>query len=344
MNPSAIPRLRIGVLGAANIARQFTAGLRLSTLVSVSAVASRNADKAAAFAQENNIKRSYGSYEELLADPDIDAIYNPLPNALHAAWSIRALEAGKHVLCEKPLAVTPAETCAMFDAARAQGLVLREAYPYMAQPQTIAMRRLLLDGAIGAVQFVQASIGFSLPGTANVRFERALGGGAVLDAGSYPVSLVRIAVGQCPKRVSAIARFYEPDVDRTLMATLDFPGGALAQISCSFTVGNHRHAVIAGDDGVLETTFLNHDRSGPPQLQLKRGKASTASTETIEIGAGDGFQLEAEAFARLVYGDTAAWTGATPEESIDIMATIDAIRRSAALGGDWIDVQRSPTP
>jgi predicted dehydrogenase len=338
MSHSATPILRIGVFGAANIARQFIAGVRPSTLVSVCGIASRDAAKADAFARENGVARNYGSYEELLADPAIDAIYNPLPNALHAPWSIRAAEAGKHVLCEKPLAVTPAEALAMFDAARAHGVVLREAYPYMAQPQTITLRRLLREGAVGRVQFVQASIGFSLPDAPNVRYERALGGGAVLDAGSYPVSLVRIAVGERPNRVSAIARFYKPDVDRTLMATLEFPGGALAQISCSFTVGNHRHAVIAGDDGVVETTFLNHDRSGPPLLQLKRGRASTAPSETINTGAGDGFQLEAESFARLVAGNTAAWSGATPEESVDIMAIIDAIRRSAALNGSWMDV------
>jgi predicted dehydrogenase len=338
MNPSTASVLRIGVLGAANIARQFVAGVRSSTLVSINAVASRDPLKAAAFAQETGIARSYGSYEELLADPGIDAIYNPLPNGLHAPWSIRAAEAGKHVLCEKPLAVTPVEARAMFDAAQAHGVVLREAYPYMAQPQTITMRRLLREGAIGTVQFVQASIGFSLPDAPNVRYDRALGGGAALDAGSYPVSLVRIALGERPVRVSAIARFHEPEVDRTLMATLEFAGGALAQISCSFTTGNHRHAVIAGDDGVLETTFLNHDRSGPPLLQIKRGKASTALNETIDTGAGDGFRLEADSFAQLVAGDSAAWTGATPEESVDITATIDAIRRSAGLNGAWIDV------
>ncbi len=340
MNQPSASVLRVGVLGAANIARQFIAGVRGSSLLTVDCVASREAGKAAAFAGETGVARSCGTYEELLADPDIDAIYNPLPNGLHAPWSIRAVEAGKHVLCEKPLAVTAAEVQAMFDAARAHGVILREAYPYMAQPQTVTMRRLLREGAVGKVQFVQASIGFSLPGAPNVRYDRALGGGAVLDAGSYPVSLVRIAVGERPVRVSATARFYEPEVDRTLMAMLEFPGGALAQISCSFAVGNNRHALIAGDDGVLETTFLNHDRSGPPVLQLKRGKASTAANETMTLDAGDGFRLEADSFAHLLRGETEAWTGATPEESLDIIAAIEAIRKSAATNGAWIDIPR----
>jgi D-xylose 1-dehydrogenase (NADP+, D-xylono-1,5-lactone-forming) len=336
VNQTAAPVLRVGVLGAANIARQFITGVKGSPLVSVACVASRDEAKARAFAAETGVARSCGSYEALLADDGIDAIYNPLPNGLHAEWSIRAAEAGKHVLCEKPLAVTEAEAQAMFDAARRHGVILREAYPYMAQPQTVTLRRLLGEGAIGQVQFVQASIGFTLATGPNVRLERDLGGGAVLDAGSYPVSLVRIAVGQRPTRVSAAARFYEPEVDRTLMATLEFPGGALAQIACSFTSGNHRHAVIAGDGGVLMTTFLNHDRAGPPVLQVKRGNAGTTPNEVMELEAGDGFRLEAESFARLVTGDEAAWTGASPAESIDIMATIEAIRISAHTNGAWV--------
>jgi D-xylose 1-dehydrogenase (NADP+, D-xylono-1,5-lactone-forming) len=340
VSQTTAPVLRVGVLGAANIARQFIAGVKGSALVSVTCVASRDVAKAAAFARETGVPRSCGSYEELLADPTIDAVYNPLPNGLHAPWSIRAAAAGKHVLCEKPLAVTEAEARDMSDAARANEVILREAYPYMAQPQTIGTRRLLREGAIGRVQFVQASIGFSLAGGPNVRFERALGGGAILDAGSYPVSLVRIAVGERPVRVCATARFYEPEVDRTLTGMLEFPGGALAQIACSFTSGNHRHALIAGDDGVLETTFLNHDRAGPSLLHLKRGKSGTAQVETTDTGAGDGFRLEAESFARLVAGDSEAWTGATPEESIDIMAAIEAMRRSANMNGAWVAIAK----
>ena len=335
-------RLRIGVLGAASIARQFIAGVKGSDRVAVVAVASRNAAKAQAFAAENGVPRAVGSYEALLADGEVDAVYNPLPNGLHAAWSIRAAEAGKHVLCEKPLCVDEAEARAMFAAAERHGVVLREAYPYMAQPQTIAMRRLLRERAVGAVQFVQAAIGFSLPAAPNVRYDDALGGGAVLDAGSYPVSFLRIAVGERPVRVSALARFYEPGVDRTLTALVEFPGGALGQVACSFTAGHHRHGLIAGDNGVLENTFLNHDRSGPPLLRLRRG-TSPVPPEVIDEGAGDGFRLEADQFARLIRGEAGAWTGATPGESMDIMATIEAARRSAEEGGRFVDVPPAAT-
>ena len=330
-------RLRIGVLGAANIARQFIAGVRPSDLVEVAAVGSRDEAKARAFAAETGVSRTLGSYEALLADPDIDAVYNPLPNSLHAPWSIRAVEAGKHVLCEKPLAVSEGEAAAMFAAAERNGVVLREAYPYMAQPQAITVRRLLRERAVGNVQFVQACIGFTLPAGPNVRWDEALGGGAVLDAGSYPVSFLRLAVGERPLRVSAVARFRSPGVDNTLAATVEFPGGTLGQVSCSFSSGNHRHGLIAGDGGVLESTFNNHDRSGPPHVHLRRGTAPVPP-EVIDPGAGDGFRLEAEQFARLVRGETDAWTGATPAESLDIMAIIEAARRSAADNGRWVDI------
>ena len=330
-------KLRVGVLGAANIARQFIAGVSGSDLVEVVAVASRNPGNAHAFALDTSVPRALGSYEALLADPDVDAIYNPLPNSLHAPWSIRAVEAGKHVLCEKPLAMSEAEARAMFAAADKAGVVLREAYPYMAQPQAITLRRLLGERAVGAVQFVQASIGFTVRPGGNVRFDRELGGGAVLDAGSYPISFLRLAVGERPSRVSASARYHSPGVDLTLAATCEFPGGALGQIACSMGVGNHRDGLIAGDDGVLECTFLNHGRSGPPVLQLRRGTAPV-SPEVIDPGADDGFRLEAEQFARLVHGEATAWTGATPDESIDIAAIIAAARQSAADGGRWVDI------
>src|ERR1700709_1944789 len=129
--------VRVGVLGAANIARQFISGVKPSSLVAVAAVASRSAQKAEKCAHENAVSRFHGSYEALLADPEIDAIYNPLPNSLHAQWSIRACEAGKHVLCEKPLAVTGEEALAMFEAAQRHGVHLVEGYPYLAQPQTL---------------------------------------------------------------------------------------------------------------------------------------------------------------------------------------------------------------
>ncbi len=325
--------LRIGVLGAANIARAFITALRGSAKVDVCAVASRDAEKAAAFARENGIAQSFGSYEAMLTDPTIEAIYNPQPNNLHAEWTIKAANAGKHVLCEKPFAANSAETKAMFDAAAANSVYVVEAYPYRAQPQTIKLAELLREGAIGKVQLIQASFGFPLPVSGNIRWNPSLAGGALMDAGSYPISLVRMIAGERPTRVHAMARFADSGVDSTLIGSIDFPGGVLAQISCSFGTARHRHALIIGEAGSIETTFYNDTSDTlPPQIVIKRGIALDAPREIIEVEAALGFRVQGEAFYYLVRNGWASWPGATPEETTDIMLTTDALARSARDG------------
>ena len=217
------PALRIGILGAAKIARAFCDGVRPSPKVVVTAVASRDAAKGKAFALESGIPQVHATYESLLSDPAIDAIYNPLPNNLHAQWSIRAAEAGKHVLCEKPLATSAADARAMFEAARRHAVYLVEAYPYRAQPQTLKMRELLNAKAIGRVQLVQAAFGFPLTDAANIRMDPALAGGALMDAGCYPVSLVRTIAGERPSRVHAMAKWAPSGVDLTLAGIAGVP-------------------------------------------------------------------------------------------------------------------------
>ena len=332
MNAVSKP-MRIGVLGAANIARAFTAALRSSTKVDVCAVASRDADKAVAFAQENGIQQSFGSYEALLADVSIDAIYNPLPNNLHAEWTIKAANAGKHVLCEKPLAMNAAEARAMFAAGERNNVFVVEAYPYRAQPQTIKLAELLREKAIGKLQTVQASFGFPLTAPGNIRWDPELGGGALMDLGSYPVSLVRLIAGTRPLRAQAMASFTERGVDRTLQGTLEFANGLLAQISCSFAVARHRDATIIGDAGIIQTHFYNDtSEQFPPLLHVQRGAAFDSPRETITCAAARGFLAEAESFADLVDLGWPHWTGATPEESIDIALTLDALAASAKSG------------
>ena len=333
MSDETFKPLRIGVLGAANIARLFITSLNGSAKMDVCAVASRDGNKAAAFAQENGIAQSFGSYEAMLADASIEAIYNPQPNNLHAEWTIKAANAGKHVLCEKPFAANAAETKLMFDAAAANNVFVVEAYPYRAQPQTIKLAELLREGAIGKVQLIQASFGFPLPVSGNIRWDPLLAGGALMDAGSYPVSLVRMIAGERPTRVHAMARFTDRGVDSTLIGSIDFPGGLLAQISCSFGTARHRHAVIIGDAGSIETTFYN-DTSGtlPPQIVIKRGIALDAPREIIELEPAQGFRVQGEAFYDLVRSGWASWPGATPAETVDIMLTIDALAASARDG------------
>jgi len=321
--------LRIGVLGAAKIARMFVSGVAPSSSVVVSAVASRAADKAEQFARESGVPRFHDSYEALLADPEIDAIYNPLPNSLHAEWSIRACEAGKHVLCEKPLCTSGDEARAMFAAARNNRVQLVEGYPYRAQPQTITLLEMIHAGAIGTLQLIQSTFGFSLAAGPNIRTNAELAGGSLMDAGTYPVSLICMATKQRPARVSAVAHWAH-GVDIALAATLEFKTGLLAQVTSSFSTSLHRFALIAGTDGVIQTSFLNHPPlQRPAEFLVKRGVGAEKEFERVESPAMNGFRAEAESFARLVRGSGPGWEGPSPQESIDIALTLEAILHSA---------------
>ena len=339
------PPVRFGILGAANIARQFTRGLVGSTGAEVVCVGSRDAEKARAFAAECAIPRSHPSYEAVLADPEVEAVYIPLPNDMHAEWAIKAAAAGKHVLSEKPLCLGGAEATAMFAAAKAHDVHLREAYPYMSQPQTLRVRDLLAQGAIGKIQTLSAAFGFSIAhpdGTpkvdpANIRLVPARGGGALLDAGTYAMSFVRLAVGERPTRVHATQRNTTTGVDLTVAATLEFPSGALAQISCTMAASFHRHAVLVGDAGIIETSYANHaPADGRLTLRLKQGIPNTNPFTTETLDGADGFRLEAESFARLVRTGT-GWNGATEAESIDIALALAAVAASAR-SGIWVDL------
>ena len=343
-------QLRVGILGSANIAKSFARDVRPSKRVQVAAVASRDAATAAAFAAAQGIPRHHGSYEALLADARIDAIYIPLPNSLHAAWAIMAAEAGKHVLCEKPLALNLAEARAMFAAARAHGVMLLEAYPYYFQPQTGDMLALLREGAIGAVRSVYASFGFPLANPQNnIRMVPELGGGALLDAGSYPLSLIRLVMGEAPTHVRAEATWAPTGVDINMTATLRYADGRRAQLECAMDAANHRRAVVAGSAGTIETEYLNHtsDEAGgnsfghlPSQMRLRRGTANTVPFEDIRSPCGSGFRFAAEAFATVVAARDFAAIERAAAASVDNAATLAALAASARQRRE-IEVERS---
>jgi xylose dehydrogenase (NAD/NADP) len=326
--------VRFGVLGAARIARSFVEGVAPAENISVVAVASRDKLRAESFARETGIARLHESYQDLLADPEVEAIYNPLPNALHAPWCIRACEAGKHVLCEKPLALSAAEARSMFDAARANGVLLFEAYPYLCQPQTTSLRRMIAAGELGRLRVIQAAFGFTLMREGDIRLEAALGGGALLDVGSYPVSLVRVLAGAPPVRVRAVTTPFGIDVDGTTVAILEHADGLIAQIMGSFETALYRGALILGDAGSVETNFGNHispDPSRPSWLRIKRG-VQEATPELVSHAPSNGFRLEAESFAKAVRLGPQHWAGATPEQSVDIALALEAILESARTG------------
>jgi len=334
-----VTALRFGILGCANIAKPFVRDVAASPAVRVVAAASRNADTAAAFAAAHGIARHHGSYEALLADAEVDAIYLPLPNSLHAEWAIKAAESGKHVLCEKPLALDAGQARAMFDAAQRHGVMLLEAFPYYFQPQTGDMLALLHGGVIGSVRSVQACFGFTLSNPqGNIRMNRELGGGALLDAGSYALSLIRLAMGCAPQRVQADAHWAESGVDISLAGTLYYADGRRAQLTCAMDTAVHRRAIIVGTQGVIETEYLNHtstqaggDARGyrPSQLRVRRGIGQPF--EDIRSGVGSGFQFAAEAFAKVVAEQDFAAIGRAAAASLDNAATLEALALSARL-------------
>lgn len=317
--------LRIGILGAARIARNFVAGVTGSAKVLVSSVASRDHVRAREFARDTGIAAAADSYATLITSPDIDAIYNPLPNSLHAEWSIRAMDAGKHVLCEKPLAVSRAEAVTMFDAARRNGVHLVEAYPYRLQPQTLELQRVLAEGVIGQVRTVQAAFGFPLADRGDIRFDPALAGGALMDLGCYPLSLIRMIAGAMPQSMQAMGTWDSLGVDRAAVVSMQFADGLLAQAACSFETVIHRQALIAGDAGVIETTFANHTTETPPVIRIRHGSDRRAPMEELAVAPVNGFLAEAEAFADLVSGQP--WTGITEAESLDMADILDQARR-----------------
>lgn len=344
---SKITPLRIGVLGAANIAKQFTDAVRDSKYVAVVAVASRSQSKANEFGQQHQVAIRHGSYEALLADAHVECVYVPLPNSLHCEWVIKALEAGKHVLCEKPLALNLDEATRMFAAAKANDVMLLEAFPYYFQPQTGVMMDLIGGGAIGKVQSVSASFGFTLPppGTGsssspagNIRLKPELGGGALLDAGSYPLSLIRLAMGCKPTRVLAHPQWDAVSgVDIAMMATLFYADGRMAQMSCAMNVANERRALIRGTNGTLETEYINH--AGVPlasQMRIRRGTAFNVPYEQVPSPSGthigSGFRFCAEAFAQKIRAADFAALQVASQYSLDNAAVLDALARSAKSG------------
>jgi predicted dehydrogenase len=338
-SPRSVP-LRLGILGTANIARGFVPPLAGSTVVRVDAVASRSREKAAQFGAEFGIRTCHASYEALLADADIDAIYIPLPNSLHKVWALRAIEAGKHVLCEKPLALNLTEAREMFEAAAKNNVMLLEAFPYMFQPQTALAVSLAQSGRIGTVQHVQAAFGFHIADPDNVRFDPALGGGALLDAGCYPVSFVRLIMGAPPQRVHAQARWHPRGVDESVFVTLEYASGCVAQVACSMRTGIHRRAMIAGTHGAIDTNYLNTTSDETPgTLMLKEGIAWSNQWVAQDYTRGSGFLFEAEAFANSVTNNDQAAIARWRDISLDNAATLDAIMESAR-SNRAIDVQR----
>jgi predicted dehydrogenase len=318
-------------LSTARIARtRFVPGVRAGTEGVVVAVASREDERARAMATELGIPRAHGSYYALLTDPEVDAVYVGLPNGLHPEWTVRAAEAGKHVLCEKPVAPTRAEAARMVEACRRAGVVLMEAFMYRLHPQHARVLELLGQGTIGAPVFVRASFCFAMDAarrrSGDVRLQADLAGGALMDVGCYAVDVARYLFGAEPVEASAQAR-RDPafGVDTTLAGTLRFPGDRLALIDGSFDAAGTQRYEVAGPGGLIrvERAFL----PGEGRTTISVSAGGQERTETVP-GAHQ-YALEADHFARSV---RAGRLLPPSEDGLLQAAAVEALHESAATG------------
>ncbi|MDX2168499.1 MAG: Gfo/Idh/MocA family oxidoreductase [Deltaproteobacteria bacterium] len=319
--------LRIGVLGAARITPMaLLKPARLVPEAAITAVAARDAARARAFATRHGIARVHDSYAALLADPDLDAIYNPLPNGLHAEWTIRALEAGKHVLCEKPLASNAAEAQQMADAAARTGRRLIEAFHWRYHPLATRMRAVIDSGALGPVRHVEATMCIPLPIPGDIRYRYDLAGGATMDVGCYTISVVRFLAGAEPEVLRAEARLSSPNVDRWMTADLRFPDGVSGRITCSLFSATllKLQAIVRGERGEMRVfnPFAPHFHH---RLTLRTG-----GTTTREHVPGDAtYTHQLRAFVAAVRDGTP--TPTEPDHGVANMRVIDAVYDRAGL-------------
>ncbi len=328
-------RVKWGVLGNATIARVCVIpAIQRSGNGIVHALATRSPQRAAPLASEHRIERVYGDYRKLLEDPDIDAVYVPLPNHLHHPWTIKALKAGKHVLCEKPLACNAAEALEMAEAASGTGLLLMEALMYRFHPRSRRIRRTVAEGGIGEPRWVRSSFCFHigeerLATSDNPRMRPEMGGGALLDVGCYGVSVARWLLGAEPGRLQAQAVYHPSGVDVHFVGTLLFADTRLATVEASFVSALQQTYTVVGTDAAIE---LPHDAFVPWEKDARftiRGRDQETGLEEIVPGA-DEYQLMVEHFSDAVLKGTVPTV--SPEESIRNMRVLDGLAEAARTG------------
>lgn len=313
--------VRWGIIGTAKINRKLLAGAAAAEGVEVVAVASRDAERAGAYAREMGIPVAHGSYDALLADPAVDAVYISLPNDLHHPWTMRALAAGKHVLCEKPYTRRPAEVTAAWDAADAAGLVLQEAFMWRHSPQT---RRLLeILPRIGPLQLIRATFAFALDEPGNVRLAPELDGGSLMDVGCYTVSAARLIAGEEPDRVHGEQAVGPSGVDIRFSGLLHFPRGVTALVASAFTT-DHQGLEVVGRHGSLFVPDPWHARAGRIVLRTSGGE------ETIAVPFRDPYGAELEDMVAAIRGEDRPLLGR--EDALGQATTIAALYRSAETG------------
>jgi len=289
--------LRWGVLSTALINTKMLRGAALTPTVEVAAVASRDLARAQAYAAMWGIARAYGSYDHLLADPDIEAVYIPLPNSLHHHWTMRALRAGKHVLCEKPYSPRPSDVEEAFDEAAARGLILSEAFMHRYNPQTLTLAQLVRDGAIGEIRTISAAFSWPTDAPGDVRLDPALDGGCLLDVGVYCISAARLLAGE-PTAVVALQVLSTTGVDTRFVGLLEHQGGVLTHFDCGFHLPDRSRLEVVGTVATIEVTDPWHCFT--PQILLT---PQHGSPYQVTVATENSYQLELEEFGRAVRGE-----------------------------------------
>ncbi len=309
-----------GIVSTADINRKVIPGAHASDKIDLVGVASRDQGRADAYAHEWDIPRSYGSYEALLADPEIEAVYISLPNTLHAEWSIKALDAGKHVLCEKPFTRHPEEVDAAFDAAERNGRLLSEAFMYRHNPQTAKLVELVRDGAIGELRLIRSAFSYGLYDLENIRLRTDVEGGALMDVGCYNVSGSRLLGGE-PERVWGEAWYGSSGTDWVFNGTLRFPGNVLATFDCATALSERDELEAIGSEGSL---FLDDPwHCVHPVIELRRNDG----VERIELEPVDSYRLELENLSDAIRGEASLLLGR--EDALGQAKALEALHRSA---------------
>lgn len=323
-----------GVLGAAKIARlKVIPAMQQSKLGRIEGLASRDGERARTTAQELGIPRSYGSYEEMLADPEIEAVYNPLPNHLHVPLTVQAMDAGKHVLCEKPIALTADEAQALVAAQARTGKIVAEAFMVRHHPQWQRARELVQSGALGTVRAMNVNFAYHLTDPTNVRNMADIGGGGLYDIGCYAVATARYLFGAEPEKVIAlIDRDPVTKVDRVTSGLLAFPGNRQLTFTCSTQVVPYQKAIVLGDKGRLEVSVpFNADPTKPTKILIDDGSdLYGANIRAEEFPPADPYLLQGDAFVRAIRGIERLAYPIT--DAVANMKVIDALFRSAETG------------
>ncbi|MEN3340374.1 MAG: hypothetical protein V7647_4050 [Acidobacteriota bacterium] len=331
-------KLRWGVLGVARIAtNKVIPAMQKGAWTRVDAIASRDGARARRAAAALGIPKAYASYEELLADRDIDAVYIPLPNHLHVPWTIRAAEAGKHVLCEKPIALTAGEAAQLIEIRDRTGMLIEEAFMVRTHPQWLRAAAIVRSGRLGPLRSVTGTFSYFNDDPANVRNVRAYGGGALLDIGCYLVNTARMMFQQEPRRVCAlIERDPAFDVDRLTSLMLDFPSGQ-AIGTCGTQLAAGQNVTLAGTVGRLEIEIpFNAPPDRPSRLFVEhRTPEGGPAREVIEVEVCDQYTIQGDLFAHAVRRGSAA--PYPLEDSVANLRVIDALLRSADTNA-WVDV------